>query len=485
MERWKINLYTVWAAQILSMMSFGFGLPFLPYYIQELGVVDQDKVKLYSGILSAVPAISMGIMAPIWGILADKYGKKLMLLRAMFFGSLILAAMGLATRVEHLIFLRIVQGAFTGTVTASAALVASNTPEKRLSYALGFLSSSTFIGYSAGPAMGGYVAEFLGYRASFFIGASLLIIDFFLVLFIIREKETAEPTDEEIVKMEEGYPNRKSNPIRRGSILKRIIYKHPKTKKTTSFIVKDDSQVKELYKLNDDLKINIVVQRNDKLEIVNTNVYHLRHTKLENTIYSYATLTSVNPNTFEYTAVAHGIQIGGNSNYRIKEGFIYLADTVYNAKKSRSLSRGNIDADIISNKPIGTVTTASIVGIKGILTDVSTVDDCSIYVVGKYSEIELGDAYILSQDNKTNKIIKSKIEITKIDNPTNTIIPGTVHFKVVDKNLIKERGGTVRGMSGSPIIQNGKIIGALSHGNILFSKVGKMTYIGYMIENGG
>jgi stage IV sporulation protein B len=272
----------------------------------------------------------------------------------------------------------------------------------------------------------------------------------------------------------------KMNPIMRGSILKKITYKDPETNKTISFVVKNDPQVKELYKLDDDLKINIIVQRKDKLEIVSTNVYHIRHTQLQNTVYSYATLTSINPTTFEYSAVAHPIDVGGNTKYTIKKGFIFLADTVYNAKKSKSFSRGNIDADI-SDKPIGTINITSNVGIKGVLTDINAVDGCSIYAVAKYSEIELGDAYILSQDNKTNKIIKSKIEVTEIEKPNDKIRAGTVYFKVVDKHLIKERGGTVRGMSGSPIIQNGKIIGALSHGNLLFSKEGRFTYIGYMI----
>jgi stage IV sporulation protein B len=274
----------------------------------------------------------------------------------------------------------------------------------------------------------------------------------------------------------------KRNPIIRGSLLKEISYKHPKTNKTISFVVKDDSQVKELYNLDDDLKIDVTIQRKDKLKTVSTNVYHLRHTKLQNTVYSYATLTSIHPTTLEYNAVAHPIDVGGNTKYTLKKGFIFLADTVYNAKRSKSFSHGSIDADI-SSRPIGTITSTSNVGIKGVLTDTNAVDDCGIYAVAKHNEIELGDAYILSQDNKTNKIIRSNIEITKIEEPTDEVKSGTFHFEVIDEHLIKERGGTVRGMSGSPIIQNGKIVGALSHGHLLFSKEGRFTYIGYMIGN--
>ncbi|WHH57673.1 MFS transporter [Petroclostridium sp. X23] len=201
MERWRINLYTIWIAQIVSLMSFGFGLPFLPFYIQDMGVTDPDQLKLYTGILSAAPAITMGIMSPLWGIAADKWGKKTMLLRAMLAATLILCGLGLVTKVEHIIILRFVQGMFTGTVTASAALVASGTPSHRMSYALGFLSSSTFIGFSAGPAIGGVVAEMFGYRISFFIGAALMLIDFFLVLFIVNENKA--PVSSTIEELEE------------------------------------------------------------------------------------------------------------------------------------------------------------------------------------------------------------------------------------------------------------------------------------------
>lgn len=187
MERWKANLYTIWFSQILSLMSFGFGIPFLPFYIQEMGITDPDKVKIYTGILSAAPAVTMAVMAPIWGILSDRWGKKLMLLRAMLFASFIIGGMGLATRVEHLIILRFAQGMFTGTITASSALIASSTPGKQLSFALGFLSSSTFIGFSAGPIIGGFFAEYVGYRPSFFLGAALMMADFFLVLFTVKE----------------------------------------------------------------------------------------------------------------------------------------------------------------------------------------------------------------------------------------------------------------------------------------------------------
>ncbi|MBI9108355.1 MAG: MFS transporter [Spirochaetales bacterium] len=194
MQKWKKNLYTVWFTQLFSLIGFGFGMPFLPFFIQDLGISDPAELKLWTGILTAAPAVALAVMAPVWGTLADKFGKKPMLLRAMIGGTIVMVGMGLSTSVYWVLFFRILQGLITGTVTSSAALVASGTPDNKLSYALGFVSSSTFIGYSLGPAAGGMIAEHFGYRMSFIIGAGIVLIGLFLVIFLIEEpvSETQE-----------------------------------------------------------------------------------------------------------------------------------------------------------------------------------------------------------------------------------------------------------------------------------------------------
>ncbi len=191
MERWQINLNTLWFSQVISLMSFGFGLPFLPFYIQELGITDPVRLNLYTGILTAAPAVSMAIMAPLWGIAADRWGRKLMILRAMLAAVFVLGGMGFAQNVWQLLALRAAQGIFTGTITATNAFVASGTPGKKLSYALGFLSSSNFIGYSIGPVIGGLFAEYMGYRFSFFAGALLMLFGAVLVHLLVVEDPTS------------------------------------------------------------------------------------------------------------------------------------------------------------------------------------------------------------------------------------------------------------------------------------------------------
>ncbi len=190
MERWKKNLWILWCTQVISLASFGFGIPFMPLYIQEIEVLTQTQVKMYATILAGAPALAMGIMAPIWGFLADKYGRKLMILRAMFFAVFVIGFMGFATSINQLIVLRIMQGIFTGTVTAAFAFISSNTPENHLSYAMGIISSSTFIGYSFGPVLGGLFADLYGYRYSFYLGAILMLIGAIIVLIFVKEDKS-------------------------------------------------------------------------------------------------------------------------------------------------------------------------------------------------------------------------------------------------------------------------------------------------------
>lgn len=146
-----------------------------------------EMVKWYTGLLNALPALTMAVVSPIWGMVSDRYGRKLMLLRAMGGGVVIIALIGMVTAMWQIVVLRGMQGIFTGTVTAALAFVASNTPTKNLSYAIGFLSSSTFLGYAIGPIIGGIIAEWFGYRVSFFVGAGLMLVAFLMVLFIVIE----------------------------------------------------------------------------------------------------------------------------------------------------------------------------------------------------------------------------------------------------------------------------------------------------------
>jgi DHA1 family multidrug resistance protein-like MFS transporter len=157
LQAWQRNLYVMWFAEFMAIAGFSFVMPFLPYYVQDLGITDLTKVELWSGVLYAAHAIPMAIFAPIWGVLADRYGRKPMVLRSMLGGAVTLGAMGFAQTIEQLLVLRLIQGMLTGTVAAATTLVAGSTPRQRSGYALGLLQMAIFGGSSVGPLIGGLV----------------------------------------------------------------------------------------------------------------------------------------------------------------------------------------------------------------------------------------------------------------------------------------------------------------------------------------
>jgi DHA1 family multidrug resistance protein-like MFS transporter len=194
-EAWKRNLYIVWVAELVGIAGFSFVFPFLPYYVQELGVTELEQVELWSGLLFAAHAIPMAIFSPIWGSLADRYGRKLMVERAMFGGAIVLTAMGFVQNVQQLIILRAIQGALTGTVAAATTLVASSTPRERSGYALGLLQMAVWSGASLGPLLGGIVSDTWGYRAAFLVTGGLLFLAGITVWRFVQEDFTPPVQD--------------------------------------------------------------------------------------------------------------------------------------------------------------------------------------------------------------------------------------------------------------------------------------------------
>lgn len=188
MERWQRTLAVMVIAQTFSILGFSFVIPFLPLYVQELGIHGVAHVTLWAAFLSAATAIGMAVTAPIWGVLADRYGRKIMVVRAAFSAALLIGLMGLVTSVYQLLLLRLLQGVFTGTVSASQALVSSQTPRNRLGFALGLMQTAVFVGNSAGPLLGGLVVQAVGFRLSFLVAAVLLLTCALLAAFLVHEE---------------------------------------------------------------------------------------------------------------------------------------------------------------------------------------------------------------------------------------------------------------------------------------------------------
>jgi len=187
-ESWQRNLYAIFVAEFIVIMGFSFVNPFMPLFIQELGAFTNQQAAFWAGIATSASGIAMFFSAPLWGIVADRWGRKPMVLRAMFGAGTVLALMGLASNIYLVIALRFVQGLFSGTVAAASALVASLTPRNKMPFAMGLLMVAVFTGTSFGPLMGGFMADSVGYRAAFFITGGLLFSGGFIVLFFVKEK---------------------------------------------------------------------------------------------------------------------------------------------------------------------------------------------------------------------------------------------------------------------------------------------------------
>src|SRR3989304_5661176 len=128
MELWRKNLYILWGTQFLAMMGMNLVVPFLPFFIRELGVTEPAELARWSGLVFSGPFVLSFIATPIWGNLGDRYGRKIMVVRAIFGLAISQALIGLSQNVEMLFFFRMLQGAISGFIAAALALVSANTP---------------------------------------------------------------------------------------------------------------------------------------------------------------------------------------------------------------------------------------------------------------------------------------------------------------------------------------------------------------------
>ncbi len=188
---WKRNLYILWAAQLIAMIGMSACVPFLPLFIRELGVNDLAETKRWAGLVQAGPFFLSFITTPIWGALGDKYGKKPMVIRAVFGLAVSVFLMAFAQDVWQLFFLRVFQGAVSGFVAASLALVSSSTPASQSGFAIGFLQTSISSGTVVGPLIGGVIADFFGLRSVFVVVAVLCFLSGIIIVLFVRENKVS------------------------------------------------------------------------------------------------------------------------------------------------------------------------------------------------------------------------------------------------------------------------------------------------------
>lgn len=172
-----------------TSMSLSLAFPFLPLYVIELGVTKTSQVEVWAGVLSSVGFLASTLFSPFWGALSDRVGRKVMVVRSSIAASATLLASAFCHNVWELFAVNACAGIFTGFSAASMALVASQVPEERLGFSLGWLATGQLVGSLLGPLAGGAIADQLhSYRAAYFVGAGASLIVTLSCVAFIRER---------------------------------------------------------------------------------------------------------------------------------------------------------------------------------------------------------------------------------------------------------------------------------------------------------
>jgi MFS transporter, DHA1 family, multidrug resistance protein len=191
---WHPTLWAMVGIQFVMTMAFSMLTPIMPLFLPVLGVGSAKAVDLWAGILAGTTSFVAAFTSPLWGRLADRRGRKLMLLRSSLAIGVFTALMGLAANVWQFFACRALMGVFAGFSSSAIALVASQVPEDRLGFALGWLSTGQLVGSLFGPLFGGAVADLCGsYRIPFYCTSVTILLSTGLVWFGVHERFTAPP----------------------------------------------------------------------------------------------------------------------------------------------------------------------------------------------------------------------------------------------------------------------------------------------------
>ena len=184
---WRRNLWVCFFGSFTTIVALTLLLPFLPLYVQQLGLTDPAAIVQWSGVAFGATFFSAALVAPFWGHLADRYGRKLMLLRASLGMAVAMSMMGLAGNVWQLVALRLFAGLLGGYASAAVVLVATQTPKDRSGWALGMLASGVMAGNLVGPLIGGLLPSLIGIRDTFFGAGAAIFLAFLATAALVRE----------------------------------------------------------------------------------------------------------------------------------------------------------------------------------------------------------------------------------------------------------------------------------------------------------
>jgi MFS family permease len=197
---WRRNMFVCLFGSFTTIVAMTLMLPFLPLYVAQLGVRNPAAIVQWSGIAYGATFFTAALVAPFWGLLADRYGRKLMLIRASIGMTIAMSAIGMAGNVWQLVALRLFAGIAGGYASGSTVFVATQTPKDRVGWALGMLSSGIMAGSLAGPLIGGALPPLIGIRATFWAAGAVIFLAFLATSFLIKEDFRPAPRKPEVAR---------------------------------------------------------------------------------------------------------------------------------------------------------------------------------------------------------------------------------------------------------------------------------------------
>jgi MFS family permease len=190
---WRRNLIVCVFGSFTTLVSLSMLLPFLPLYVQQLGVSSTAGVVQWSGVAFGITFLGTALTAPIWGQLADRFGRKPMLIRAAIGMAVVMSTIGLAHNVYELVALRFAAGLVGGYASASIVMIGTQAPPERSGWALGVLSTGVLAGNLIGPLIGGLLPNLIGLRGTFFAAGAMISVAAVLTIVLVKEDFTRPP----------------------------------------------------------------------------------------------------------------------------------------------------------------------------------------------------------------------------------------------------------------------------------------------------
>jgi len=184
---WRRNLFIGVFGSFTTLVSLSMLLPFLPLYVEQLGVSSPSSIVQWSGVAFGATFLGTAITAPLWGHLADRYGRKPMLIRAAVGMAIVMSLIGMAHSVIQLVLLRLLAGLVGGYASAATVMVGTQAPREQSGWALGVLSVGALSGSLVGPLVGGFLPGLVGIRGTFLVGGAVIAVAALATIFLVRE----------------------------------------------------------------------------------------------------------------------------------------------------------------------------------------------------------------------------------------------------------------------------------------------------------